>query len=148
MGKRTTSSELEQIAKRLKYGVPNAFGKGSVKSSFSNTRSLNNLESDFTNALQGEKSLQVAYSGRPLVRITFYRHRLADHSRAISEKALVDALQYCGAICGDSQAQIRLEVQDQVKVGSKAEERTEVLIEYDEVDFDNLFVAKGRTDGR
>jgi hypothetical protein len=75
-------------------------------------------------------------------------HRLADHHRSISEKALIDALQYCGAIGGDSEREIRLFVEDQVKVGSKAEERTEVVIEYPEVDFDNLWIPRKRTDGR
>jgi hypothetical protein len=125
--KRTTSSELEQLVKRRKLGISVKLS-GSIGRKASNSWAIDDVE----------RAAQHA----------FHRHRLADHHRSISEKALIDALQYCGAIGGDSEREIRLFVEDQVKVGSKAEERTEVVIEYPEVDFDNLWIPRKRTDGR
>jgi len=148
MSSRITEGELAKIIAKQGYGIKSSFGKKSIDSKISDTRSERNLESDSEYALEGQKSLQINYTGIPVVRIAFYRYRLADHHRSISEKALVDALQYCGAIGGDSEKEIRLIVEDQIKVDKKSDERTEIIIEYPEVDFDNLFVANGRTDGR
>jgi hypothetical protein len=145
--KRTTSSELEQLVKRRKLGISVKLS-GSIGRKASNSWAIDDVERAAQHAFQGEKGVQINYSGTPSIRITFHRHRLADHHRSISEKALIDALQYCGAIGGDSEREIRLFVEDQVKVGSKAEERTEVVIEYPEVDFDNLWIPRKRTDGR
>jgi hypothetical protein len=98
--------------------------------------------------VEGKKSLQVNYTGKVRVSLKFYRYRLADYSRAISEKALIDCLQYAGLIRGDSEKEIWLEDLGQEKVDQKSLERTELTLEYQDVDFDNLWVATGRTDGR
>jgi hypothetical protein len=106
------------------------------------------LERDSGDELEGPEKLQVGCSGKVRVRIKFYRHRLADYSRAISEKALVDCLQYAGLISGDSEKEIWLIDDGQIKVGSKAEERVELTLEYPEVDYDNLWVAAKQNKGR
>jgi hypothetical protein len=145
---RTTSGELAKLVKRQGIGIKCSLGKGSVGLKIGNSRTVNNLESDSEYAFQGEKKLQINSAGKAVVSIKFFRSRLADYSRAISEKALIDALCYAGALRGDSEKEIRVIDLGQEKVADKSQERTEITIEYPEVDFDNLFVADGRTDGR
>lgn len=145
---RITEGELTKLVKRLKYGVPNAFGKGAFKANNNSSGAEHNLESITESSFQGEKGLQINYTGKVLVSIVFYRYRLADYDRAISEKALLDCAIYSGLIRDDSLSEIRFGSCCQKKVGSKAEERTEITLEYPEVDFDNLWVRTGRTDGR
>ncbi len=98
--------------------------------------------------LEGPEKLQIGCTGKVRVRIKFYRHRLADYSRAISEKAIIDALCFAGCLCGDSEKEIFLQDEGQEKVATKEEERTEIILEYPEVDFDNIFVPAKRKDGR
>lgn len=148
MPRRTTSSELEQLIAKRKYGIDPAFKSGAVKSAFGRSRPIDDVESAPESGVEGPKSLQVSYTGKVRVSIKFYRHRLADYSRAISEKALIDCLQYAGLIHGDSEKEIWLIDEGQEKVGSKAEERTEITLEYDDVDYGELWAATGRTDGR
>jgi len=147
-----TKGELANILSRKGYGLKSELkseiGKRSVSSEISHSGSVNNVERTAKVELEGAKRLQIGCSGKVTVRLKFYRHRLADYSRAISEKALIDALQYAGAICGDSEKEIRLIDEGQHKVESKEEERTELVLEYPEVDYDNLFVESSRTDGR
>lgn len=139
---------LDQILKSGKYTIVSSIGKGAIDSSFSSAGSLNNVESDSGDEQVGSEGIQIRSSGKVQIRIKFYRRRLADYSRAISEKALIDCLQYAGLICGDSEKEIRLIDEGQEKVNSKEEERTEITIEYPEVDFDNLYEERKRKDGR
>lgn len=97
------------------------------------------MESDSSDESVCPEKLQINYSGKVRVRVTFYRRRLADYSRAISEKALVDCLQYAGLVGGDSEEEIWLEDGGQKKVESNEEERTEIELFYPEVDLDNLW---------
>lgn len=60
------------------------------------------------------------------VRITSFRTRLIDE-RNLTDKFLVDALKYAGLIRDDSPTWCKIEV-NQVQVGIKADERTEVII--------------------
>jgi hypothetical protein len=143
-----TESDLKRTIRKAKYGITSSIGKGSLGSKNSGARKEHDLERAAEPELEGEKSLQINYTGKVRVGIKFYRHRLADYSRAISEKALIDAIQYSGAIRGDSEAEIWLEDKGQEKVATKEEERTEITLEYSDVNFDELFVATGRTDGR
>jgi hypothetical protein len=145
---RFTSREFTKLVSRSGYGVKSSIGKGSAGRKDSSAGAEHDLERSPESSFQGEKSLQISYTGKVVVSIKFYRHRLADYSRAISEKALIDALQYAGAIRGDSEKEIRLIDLGQEKVEDKSQERTELTLEYSDVDFDNLFVATGRTDGR
>ena len=141
-------SQLRDVLSRQGIGITSAFGKRAVGRSFDDSGSEHNVERAAETQLEGPKRLQVGCSGKVVIRIKFYRHKLADYSRAISEKALIDALQYAGAIRGDSETEIRLIDEGQEKVDSKADERTELVLEYPEVDFANLFQESKRTDGR
>jgi hypothetical protein len=146
--RRTTSSELDKLVSRVGYGIKSSLGKGSAGRKDRDSGEVNDLERDSGDELEGPEKLQVGCSGKVRVRIKFYRHRLADYSRAISEKALVDCLQYAGLISGDSEKEIWLIDDGQIKVGSKAEERVELTLEYPEVDYDNLWVAAKQNKGR
>ncbi len=154
---RITSDQLSTVLGRKGYGIESSIGKQGIKSTLgpstitstiSGAGALDDLESDSLSQSLGSKKLQVNYSGKPEIRITFYRHRLADHSRAISEKALVDGLQYAGIIKGDSQEEIRLTYVEQEKIGTDEEERTEIDIIYPEVDLDNLWIKAAEHKGR
>jgi hypothetical protein len=145
---RTTKGELARIIARKGYGIKGTLGSRSIGSSFGNSRPVNDVERDSEVELEGPESLQIRCAGKVVVRFKFYRYRLADYSRAISEKALIDALQYAGAICGDSEKEILLKDEGQEKVATKEEERTEITLEYPEVDFDNLWEPRKRKDGR
>ncbi len=140
-----TEDDLNAILSRPGYAISESkikscIGQRAVESQIKRERQEHYLESAASDESLHAKKLQIGYSGKPEIRITFYRHRLADHSRAISEKALVDCLQYAGLIEGDSEEEIRLTDVIQKKIGKDEEERTEVEIIYPEVDFDNLWI--------
>lgn len=145
---RFSSTQLRDVLSRQGIGIASAFGKRAIGRSFDDSGSEHNLESNLGDELEGPKKLQIRCAGKVTVRIKFYRHKLADYSRAISEKALVDSLCYCGSLGGDTEKDIRLIDEGQEKVDSKDQERTEVTIEYPEVDFANFWEYSKRTDGR
>lgn len=154
---RFSQSELAKIISKQHYGITSEFGKRSVPSSFGkgsngakagDSGSVNDVEPTAGDEQMGSEVLQIKCAGKVRVRIKFYRRRLADYSRAISEKAIIDALQYAGAIRGDSEKEIWLIDEGQEKVESKELERTEITLEYPEVDFDDLWEKRNRTDGR
>jgi hypothetical protein len=135
-----TNEQLQTILGRPGYGIVSTIRKSSIKSEIVGSREINHLEPDSSDESLCAEKLQINYSGKVRIRITFYRRRLADYSRAISEKALVDCLQYAGLIKGDSEEEIWLEDGGQKKVETDEEERTELEIFYPEVDLDNLWV--------
>lgn len=148
--------DLKKILAKPGYGIQSGI-KGTLRAGSSLSKiggagALDDVESGPEHAQVGPKELQIACSGRVVVRLTFYRHRLADYgeecSRAISEKAIIDGLCYAGILSGDSGKEIRYEDGGQKKVESDEEERTEVEIFYPEVDFNNLWKVKERKDGR
>jgi hypothetical protein len=149
---RISEKDLQAILNRKGYGlgggIQSQIGPSTITSKISGAGEIDDLESDTLSQSLGSKKLQINYSGKPEIRITFYRHRLADHSRAISEKALVDGLQYAGIIEGDSQEEIRLTYVEQEKIGADEKERTEIDIIYPEVDLDNLWVPAKKHAGR
>ena len=140
-----TNEDLNSILARPGYAiseptVKSCIGQRTIESQIKREREIDNLESASSDESLHAKKLQVNYSGKVRVRFTFYRRRLADYSRAISEKALVDCLQYAGLIEGDSEKEIWLEDGGQKKVESDEEERTEIELIYEEVDFDNFWI--------
>lgn len=154
---RITSDDLKALLGKRGYGIESSIGQGGIKSTIrpstiastiSGAGKIDDLESDIVAQPLGSKKLQINYSGKPEIRITFYRHRLADHSRAISEKAMVDSLQYAGIIKGDSEEEIRLTDVVQKKIGTDEEENTTIEIIYPEVDFDNFWVKAAEHKGR
>jgi hypothetical protein len=108
----------------------------------SRPREIENLESAPGYAQVLSERKQIGCEKIVTVRLKFYRFRKADYSRAISEKSLVDGLVYAGLIRDDSEDEILLIDEGQVKVDSREEERTEITLEYPEVDYDNLWVQK------
>lgn len=145
---RISESQLAELVRKQGYGVHSQIGKRAIGSQLSGPRPKHDLEPAPVDELEGPEVLQIGCAGKVRVRIKFYRHRLADYSRAISEKALIDCLQYAGIIRGDSEKEIWLEDEGQVKVATKAEERTELILEFPEVDYDNLWEKRNRKDGR
>ncbi len=149
---RATTSDLARIVARQKYGINSSIGKGTVKTSIGDSRPLDNVEYATSDELEGAKATQANYAGKVRVGIKFYRVRLADYgtesSRAISEKSLIDCLQYSGLIRGDSGKEIFLEDKGQEKVPSKEQERVEITLEYEDFNYGEPFAATGRTDGR
>lgn len=144
--------ELKTITSRPGYGIAGGIkggiSAGSAASKIGGAGSLDDVESDSGDGSLAAKKLQIGYSGLPEIRITFYRRRLADHSRSVSEKALVDGLQYAGLIAGDSESEIRLTHVTQAKVGTDEEERTEVEIIYPEINYDEPWVKAKANAGR
>lgn len=66
-------------------------------------------------------------SRRFLVRVTSYRRRLLDEDN-LCEKYHVDLCRYAGCVPSDAPGQTKIEV-SQVKVKTKEEERTEVMVD-------------------
>lgn len=145
-----TSEKLQEILRKKGYGISSSvgrgikseIGKGTISSQISGEGPFDDVESAAENVILRSVSLQIGYTGKCKVRLRFYRRRLADYSRAISEKASVDAAVYCGLLRGDSEKEIQLIDEGQFKVETEAEERTELVFEYEEVDLDNPFVKK------
>jgi hypothetical protein len=74
----------------------------------------------------GASKDQTQGPGRRVLRITVYRSRLLDPDNVVP-KYEIDALRYAGIIADDSAAHVEV-VTRQVKVGSKKEEGTEIII--------------------
>lgn len=137
--------DLNKILSRKGYGIQSSVKSSfsrSVASSFGDSRKSINLELDSSHESIREGAVQVGYSGIAVIRIKFYRKRLADYSRANCEKYIIDGLVYAGLIRDDSEKEIRLIDEGQVKVETQEEERVELSIEYPEVDYENLWVPK------
>lgn len=74
---------------------------------------------------------QASDSGRYLVRVVSYRTRLLDEDN-LAEKYHVDACRYAGLIPTDSPDRTTIHV-SQEKVKTKAEERTEIMIQLEAI---------------
>lgn len=140
--------DLKRITSKPGYGIVGGI-QGTVRAgaALSKDRSsgtLDDLESDTGDGSLDAKKLQVGYSGKVRVRVTFYRRRLADYgeecSRAVSEKALIDCLVYAGLIKGDSGEEIWVEDGGQKKVESNEEEKTVIELQYDGVNYDDPWI--------
>jgi hypothetical protein len=142
---RITSDDLRKLLSKPGYAIPTAFKpafKGSTGGQAHDSGEGGNLESGGGYESLREEAVQVGYSGKCVVRIKFYRKRLADYSRANCEKYIIDSLTYAGLIRDDSEKEIRLEDEGQVKVDTEAEERVELTLEYPEVDYNNIWEKK------
>ena len=154
---RLTNQDLAKLTVRKGHGIASSIGRSGIVSEIGNgsarpeagdPRAIDNVERNPADEPVGPVRLQIKSSGKIRVRIKFFRYRLADYSRAISEKALVDCLQYAGLIPNDSEKEIWLEDEGQVKVGSREEEKTEIVLHYEGVDYDNPHEIRDRKDGR
>ncbi len=130
------------LGKGIKSSLKPAFGPRSVDLEDHRSGASGHLEqSDRLESLRAQ-GVQIGYTGKCVVRIKFYRHRLADYSRANCEKYLIDSAVYAGLIRDDSEAEILLIDEGQVKVESKDQERVEITFEYQDVDYANPWVKK------
>ena len=159
MTKRATKDDLKKLASRG-YGVPKDWGCKPAFSHHGNPDtaseigawkarvedSNSGLKQDMEQPVSHESLLsqwlQIGTTKKVCVRLRFYRRRLADYSRAISEKADIDCCTQSGLIEDDSEDEILLIDEGQFKVGSKEEERVEITLEYEDVDLDNLWVPR------
>lgn len=91
-----------------------------------NSRTAPKLERSARNAALPKSQREDAYSGRFLVRVKSFRHRLLDEDN-LCEKYHVDCLRYAGIISDDSAAKTKIEV-SQEKIGSKETERIEITV--------------------
>lgn len=141
---RITNDELQSILKRKGYGIHSEVGKKGIASEISGAGPSGNVEPSGGYESLRQEAVALNYSGKCTVRIKFFRKRLADYSRANCEKYLIDSAVYGGIIRDDSEKEIRLIDEGQVKVDTEAEERVEINFEYEEVDLDNLWVPRTR----
>lgn len=85
-------------------------------------------ERSFCDGTLAKKSRKTQGARRTILRYTSYRQRFLDiDNLAGGTKFLTDALRYCGAISGDTQDEIILEVA-QKKVAQKAQQKTLIEI--------------------
>lgn len=157
---RFNEEDLKQILTRGGYGI-NGGIKGGISGGIAanvaahqagDSGEVNDLESGSGHGPLHEKKLQIGYSGKVRIRVTFYRRRLADYgeecSRAISEKYLIDCCVYAGLIKGDSGKEVWLEDGGQKKVESNEEERTEIDLIYTGVSIESPWVKAQQHLGR
>jgi hypothetical protein len=151
MGARISQEELDKILTKKGYGLSGGLSSGGIKSTLGSgtlgskghdTGKDGDVEPNSGDEPLRSKSLSLNYTGKVLVRIKFYRRRLADYSRAISEKAWIDAIVASGALRDDTEKEIRLQDDGQEKVETNEEERMEITLEYEDFDFDNPFVQR------
>lgn len=136
------------IAGTLKPGIASSLGQGTAGSKIDNSGEIKHMERYSCAQQVCPERLQIATRGKVLVRLKWYRMRLADSSRSISEKVDIDSAVRAGILKNDSEAEIRIIDEGQEKVTTKEEERTVITFEFPEVDFDNLWEACKRKDGR
>lgn len=148
---RISSEKLQEILSKKHYGVSSSIGGGigkvgaaSITSKISSSGPSGNVEPSCGHEPLRAQAVALNYSGIVTVRIKFFRKRLADYSRANCEKYIIDSLTYAGLIRDDSSKEIRLIDEGQEKVGTDAEERVELILEYDEVDLGNLWIGRER----
>jgi hypothetical protein len=134
--------EFEKLARKPGVKIVSSIGKSSVTSQVGRAGKVCDVEPDSGYESLRAQAMAVNYAGKCVVRIKFYRRRLADYSRANCEKYIIDSLTYAGLIRDDSEKEIWLVDEGQEKVETDAEERVEVTLEYSEVDLDNLWVKR------
>ncbi len=141
---RISENELQTILKRRGYGLKSEIGKSSLESEVGRPREVRNVEPDSGYESLRAQAVALNYTGKCNVRIKFFRKRLADYSRANCEKYIIDSLTYAGIIRDDSEKEIRLIDEGQEKVMTAQEERVEIILEYENVDLENLWVHRDR----
>lgn len=131
-----TEREFEKLRKRKGYGVQSSVGRP-LKSQVGDTWKVSDMEQRSWNESLAEKRLALRYTGRPILRFKVYRKRLTDMPRSDCEKYYVDGIAYAGLVEGDSEKQIRFEDGGHEKVEKDSEERVEIELIYDWVDYIN-----------
>ncbi len=142
-----TEDDLKEILKRPNYGIAgtikssikSSIGKGTIASEIRDSGEAADLEQHTRcQSVRAEKDT-INYKGQCCIRVKVFRKRLADPDGNCYKYA-IDFLRYCGALADDNEREVRIIFEGQTKVGTDQEEKTEITIEYQEVDFDNLWV--------
>lgn len=140
------------ISGGVRGGIAGGIAAGAAAYSDNDSGSEHDLEPDSSHGPLAAEKLQVGYSGKVRIRVTFYRRRLADYgeecSRAVSEKAIIDCLVYAGLIEGDSGKEIWLEDGGQKKVETNEEERTQLDLIYENVNYGDPWTTAAIHEGR
>lgn len=132
--------DLQDILKRPGVALKSSLGGGvSAKIRFS--RQVTDVERPSGLPPVQTEGDTLNYSGQSTLRIKFFRKRLADPDGNIA-KYQTDFLRYCGALKDDNASEVRIILEGQVKVETEAEERTEIIVEYQGVDLNNLWIKK------
>lgn len=138
---RISSNDLDLLTRKKGYAIQSQIG-GGIKSSFNSKAESNgptpNVEQHSGPQPLGPQRATLRYSGQVLIRIQFFRRRLADPD-GNSPKYYLDALRYAGALEDDTERHVRIITEPQQKVATNEEERVEITLEYEDVDFSNLW---------
>lgn len=126
------------IPSTIKSGVRSQFEKNTFGSPPNSKREVPDLERGTGHESLGKERFALKYSGRCTVRFKVFRRRLCDPDGNCT-KYLLDALRYAGALEDDSERHIRLIYEGQEKVETNEEERVEVVLEYEEINLDDLW---------
>jgi hypothetical protein len=115
---RLTAEQLREIESKPGYRVSGSVGGG---------RKGSKLEPDTRDAALVEAQAKAGDTGVFYVRVVSFRRRLLDEDN-LCEKFFVDCCRYAGLLPSDAAGKARIAV-SQEKVGSEAEERTEIIID-------------------
>jgi len=125
---RLTSGQLEKVLSRSGYAITGGtVAKPCLPREGSNTDPLPELECYLDGGALAKGEDKKASAGRFLVRVKVFRKRFIDPDN-VSLKYAIDCLRY-GSILPDDRAEdIKLEIEEQIKVKTDAEERIEIEI--------------------
>lgn len=149
-----TKDEFNKLTRKKGYGIAAgfkpalkasfrpAFGKGSSPDQDSDPDALPELESGSEHGQVGEAQVALNYSGIVHIKFQVFRYRLLDYSECNVEKYWVDCCTYGNIIVGDAEGQIKFTTLPQVKIPKTEQERVEITLEYEDLDYDNPWVPK------
>lgn len=146
MSKRLSQDDLNLLTSKRGYAIQSSLG-GPQKSSlgdWSVTTEVRDSRSDADaergigrQPVRAERDA-INYSGQCTLRIKVFRRRLCDPDNHFI-KFHIDFLRYIGALQEDNAREVRIIFEGQEKVEKPEEERLEIVVEYQSVDFDNLW---------
>ena len=120
---RLTGEQLAEITARKGYSV----SSGSLPVQNSNKAQVLFPECGLVDGALAAVESKKAGAGRFLIRIEVYRKIPTDFDNQFCKWEL-DCLRYIGAISDDRQQDIRLDIAEQIKVKTDAEERIEISV--------------------
>ncbi len=139
------NEQLNKILARPGYGLVGTI-KGGIKGSFKRQKVVDQaggegkmslLERSIGHESLRPKDLAIPDSGRCAICIKVYRRRLTDTGNDCW-KYHIDALRYLGMLADDNDAKVSITEEHHEKVESNEEERVEITLTYEGVDFSDL----------
>lgn len=122
---RLTSEQLAEITARKGYAISG----GSLPVQVGCASEVPVAQCCVGNGALAEEEVKEHVAGRFLVRVAIFRKRLLDADNcAFGIKILLDCCRYAGVIPEDRPQDIRLEIAEQIKVATDAEERIEISV--------------------